>query len=1403
MPIAELFLGALLPVLFERLASRELLNFARGAGIHTLLKKWEKMLIKIDKVLYDAEDRQLTGDPEAKLWLEDLRNLAYDIDDLLDEFATKSAENKSKAEPSTSKARSFLPSCCFGLSPRAIMLDRKMRSKIEDMDNRLQEIITRKDSLNLRENNGQRSAHNRLDKLLPTTHLPEPCFVSREDEKRKILKLLTGEQGDITCADPKVIPIVGMGGVGKTALAQQVFNDTRVTSYFDVKAWTCVSDIFDVLAITKSIIGTTNSNLSCEGKDLNWLQDKLKENLSGKKFLVVLDDVWNENYGNWTTLLKPFQSGAKGSKIILTTRNRGVASLASASPYYLKELSQDACMTLFAFHALGVGNFDRHPHLEELGRKIVEKCKGLPLAVKTLAGLLRTKDSPHEWEAILNSKIWDLPEESNDILPALKLSYLHLPSNMRRCFASCAIFPKDYEIERDELIHWWLGEGLLEGKEGKNHWSTGLRFFNELVSRSLLQKSSSSESLFLMHDLVNDLAKLVAGATHFSSGELEGDQTDASFARHASFIPTNNIVPERFKIYHRMGGLRSFISLRKQSRSSFLPQEVLCDLLLALKHLRVLSLSHYFIREVPDCIGRLRHLGHLNLSHTDIETLPKSVAALYNLEALVLRGCRWLIKLPEGMEKLMNPRFLDITDTPKLGAILHIGNLEGLEMLSMFVVGTENGSRLKELKNLNNLREELCISDLHMVQEATDANVANLCVKKGICRMAMQWSEDFANFRNEQLELEVLDFLRPHRGLENLAISYFGGLQFPPWLGSPSHVNIVCLRLHGCRRAEALPSLGQLYSLKELYIEGLNAVVRVRPDFYGSNSPFPSLITLEFKDMPLWEDWSQCVGTEEAGVLFPRLEHLIIRDCPVLMGRLPSQLSSLAKLEIDSCPRMDASPSIISLPSLKELSFGGCNVGVLKRLVNLTSVTALVIKDVAGLTWLSHGFTSSLVKLEMLEMTSCKELIYMWQDRDVIRDLICLKSLLVQECPGLVSLAAGEEDIELPVNLETMEVASCDNLEKLPSKMHALSSLRDLAIEKCPKLASFPETGIPTSVISLEIRDCEMLQSLPIIGGLSSHPAEPSSSSSSRNNHVDLTSCLQEIRIWRCDSLPASPFSEGRFLPATLKTLDIWRCRGVESLAEINVDRLQSLQKIVIRDCEKLRSLPQGLHTLSHLTVLWLKDCPALELECFPPLPPGISNFRLEGCPKIKALPNQLHRLTCLRDLEIKRCESMTRFPDGGLPPQLQELRVWECGNMKQPVREWLTPLTSLEELSIYGSSIGGGGVGEEEDLVLPLPSSLLRLYIYNMPNLERLSITLPPSLRTLWIFNCPKLRELPKDEDGHGHGLPPSLESLWISRCPILEEGCRKGTGCYWPLIRHIPRVELSDTRTFESITS
>ncbi|XP_039162967.1 putative disease resistance protein RGA3 [Eucalyptus grandis] len=225
----------------------------------------------------------------------------------------------------------------------------------------------------------------------------------------EILQLLIEEEEGINNinAIPKIIPIIGMGGVGKTTLAQQVYHDA---SYFDVKAWACVSNDFDVATITKRILQVI-PGLSREGNDLDQPQEKLWKHLSGKRFLIVLDDVWTEKYEEWTNLLKTFQAGAEGSVIVLTARNLRVASMAGARAYPLKELPEDACLTLLAYHALRAENFDHHTPLKSFGEKIVMKCKGLPLAVKMLGGLLRTDVDSHQWEAISNSRIWDLAKE--------------------------------------------------------------------------------------------------------------------------------------------------------------------------------------------------------------------------------------------------------------------------------------------------------------------------------------------------------------------------------------------------------------------------------------------------------------------------------------------------------------------------------------------------------------------------------------------------------------------------------------------------------------------------------------------------------------------------------------------------------------------------------------------------------------------------------------------------------------------------------------------------------------------------------------------------------------------------------------------------------------------------------
>ncbi|KAK9902516.1 hypothetical protein M0R45_001550 [Rubus argutus] len=313
-----------------------------------------------------------------------------------------------------------------------------------------------------------------------------------------------------------------MGGIGKTTLAQIVYNDARVKEEFDVQAWVCVSDDFDILRITQAVYASITSE-TCVITELDLLQVKLKEALARKKFLIVHDDVWNENYNDWDRLRRPFGFGARGSKILVTTRNEVVATVMGTLPmYHLNHISEEDGWLLFAKHAFKNAHAlgTEHPDLANIGRKIVKKCNGLPLAAKSLGGLLRTELNMEEWEKILESELWEFSEQESSILPALWLSYHYLPSHLKSCFACCSIFPKDYNFTKSELVLLWLAEDLLQPKKNKMVEDVGEDYFNNLVSRSFFQQSSSphnessitkhdliySECSFTMHDLMNDLA---------------------------------------------------------------------------------------------------------------------------------------------------------------------------------------------------------------------------------------------------------------------------------------------------------------------------------------------------------------------------------------------------------------------------------------------------------------------------------------------------------------------------------------------------------------------------------------------------------------------------------------------------------------------------------------------------------------------------------------------------------------------------------------------------------------------------------------------------------------------------------------------------------------------------------
>ncbi|GLT39647.1 hypothetical protein SLA2020_138280 [Shorea laevis] len=1421
--IADAMLSSLFEHIFDRLfASSEFLNFARQEQVLFQLNKWEKLLPKIKAFLDDAEDKQ-TISPAVKLWLSDLKDIIYDAEDIVDEIATEALRRKILGETQMTSADSkvcrFFPNCLTGLNLSSVKFSARMGSKIEDITVRFECIVEQMNVLNLFERSGEGRLERVRDGLRSTSSLVDESRVyGREMDKDEIFhRLMNVEIGDIG-----VVCVVGMGGVGKTTLAQLVYNDEKVENLFELRVWVCISEDFDVVRVTKILLQSVTKG-SCHSKgDLNSLQLRLREELSGKKFLIVLDDVWNENYERWDVLRRPFSAGTAGSKVLVTTRSERVASIMTTGEvYHLQALSDDACVSLFARHALRASNFDGHASLKGIGEEIVKKCKGLPLAAKTLSGLLRGKVNYDEWEDMLRSKIWDIPEERGGIIPALRLSYHHLPSHLKRCFAYCAIFPKDYEFDKNELVLLWMAEGLIQESKGeKQVWDLGLAYFHDLLSRSFFQRSNRNKTLFVMHDLINDLAQFVAGEIcfHFEGNSRDKLQASIEKLRHLSFTRRQYDIFKRFEIFAPVKSLRTFIALQIDTlpwaACCYLSKNVLQELVAELRYLRVLCLSGYRMDKLPYSIGHLQHLRYLDLSYSTIKQLPESVGSLFNLQTFLLHGCKELTELPQGIENLINLLVLDLTDTEKLVEMpLHIGNLKNLQILSKFIVGKDNQFGIKELKDLMHLKGEFCIMGLGNVVDFRDAGHANLMDKQYLDALDLKWSE-FLDYQNEEDEVHVLDMLQPNKNLKELRISFYGGKRFPHWLGDPSFTNVVEVKLHNCSRTMSLPSLGRLPSLKTVSIQGMNRVKEVGFEFYGddllSTKWFPSLEVLCFRNMLEWEFWS---SSQEANVDlgngFPFLRELVIDDCPELTRNLPSYLPSLVKLIISHCPKLEG--SLMSLPSLCELKIEDCNKVQLENIVDLTSLTTLRIQGIKDLSCLPQEMLKSLGALQMFKVSNCTELTSLWKKGTGLKNIASLEHLEIKGCSKFVSLIVNEQG--LPCSLEDMELMNCGNLEKPPLKslqiescpkllsfpeIGCLSTLRhvklkdcaalitlpdwmvmhnckttefllqDLEIEECPSLTSFPRGILPTRLQRLKVRGCRDLQSL--------------TEGIMQNDNSTNMSQLQSLEIVDCPSLTCFP--EG-ILPFSLKTLKISDCSKLEPLLEQLLQNNSSLEYIRMWNCGTLKYLPECLHCLAHLTELIIISCPALISFPKTVLPSTLKTLEIYNCINLKSMPEGMQNLASLQYLTVCDCPSLVTFSKGGLPPQLLFLEVWDCINLKDSMSEWnLDSLTSLTELNIAGAP----NITSFPDENCLLPTGLNLIFIARLNNLVSLSLGLQnlTSLEELEVVDCPKLRHLPRE------GLPATLGRLCIRNCEHLKRKCLKKKGAYSTRIAHIPNVEI-----------
>ncbi|KAL4291887.1 hypothetical protein GQ457_14G006050 [Hibiscus cannabinus] len=891
----------------------------------------------VQSVLQDAESKQVK-DGNVRNWLKKLKDVAYDVDDVLDEW--KSAKLKPMLEKEEKEVEDFplfkkIRRSVSSFSFQTVQYY-NIASKIKIVNQQLDCIANEKDRFKF----GLEKEVEEYQRLITASFIDEEEVYGRFEETTVLVNMLVGENSS-GGSRLDVISIVGMGGVGKTTLAQLVYNRNDVECQFDKRIWICVSDPFDEMRIAKEILEAfKGESPKLVGKD-NILQE-ICSHVLGKKIFLVLDDVWTEDAKKWEQLKNSLKCCSHGSRILITTRKEKVAIImgtTASNLLQLHTLSQEECWSLLSHRGFSGRSREESENLEDIGRKIAEKCQGLPLAANILGGLLRFKRTREQWQSVLDSEIWDIEEAERDLFPPLSLSYYELPLPLKQCISYCSVFPKDMILSKDELIKLWMAQDYLKGVRGEEMEMVGEEYFDELKMRSFFQLFKRDELdsgivKYKMHDLIHDFLQVLVETECLmivSNGfkELEVDLS-CERARHATLI-RKEATPAEPNIYH-FKKLRSLLIDSSyhdtSSLSSYLPK--LFDQLTCLRTLNLTnSLFGNSIEELPDEIGKLVHLRYLNLKNNrKLKELPESLCELCNLQTLNLKWCDSLEELPSGIGKIINLRHLENerTELSLIAMPEGIGRLTNLQTLSVFVAtDSSNASTLGDLQNLMNLRGHLKISGLGAVCDVAEAKKAELRKKEGLRTLILDFTIS-KGLMSERLrrtsDWELLEALQPPPWLEKLEIWCYGSstisLNWMMSLTKLSHVS-----LGSCLNLQSLPPLGKLPSLETLYLGEMSGVKELGVGFLGvkreetsalpssSESPsssaiaFPNLKHLEFFDLKEWEHWRSLTIREAEDIsVMPRLCSLTIGSCPKLR-ELPSyilQNTSLKHLDISQSP---------------------------------------------------------------------------------------------------------------------------------------------------------------------------------------------------------------------------------------------------------------------------------------------------------------------------------------------------------------------------------------------------------------------------------------------------------------------------------------------------------------------
>ncbi|CAI9103146.1 OLC1v1001592C1 [Oldenlandia corymbosa var. corymbosa] len=1110
--VAETLLNMVISLATEKI------NLVRG--VKKELSKLQEQLEMIQAMQIQAHKQPISNQP-VQLWLKKLQSVALDAQIVLEEFGYEVLRQKIEGRK-RDKVRAFFS--CSNPLPFRLRMGQKIKNvqqSIEDVYVQGERIISVQHA-NLA---NSPSTLNELRSRLTSPYVEGSQIVGRDDDVKEVIEMLINTNFE---KDLPVVTIYGMGGQGKTTLAQLVYKHDKVRNSFDETIWVCVAEDFNVTRLLDEICQCA-TNTRSQLTNTSALVERLKGVLTGKKFLLVLDDVWNRDEVEWNNLRNCLlQIGdSNGSRILATTRESKVASTMGTSKYHsLGALSDDQSLELFKKVAFAEGGATETPQLLNIAQRILERCRGLPLAIKTMASLLRSCKTESDWSMIEQSETWSAYPEGDTVLAAIKLSYDHLPSlSLKQCFAYCAIFEKDTVIEKDRLIQLWIAQGLINPSKDEIHLQMediGSIYFDTLLSSSLFQDAEKDicGDIYCckMHDLVHDVASKVSENYCYRVSNWRA--------------VTKRIEASHVSIYSGERGmwknLREFLPLNLRTLylkgyEVDLPE----DLFQSFTRLAALVVEDGGTNKLPKSIGKLKHLRLVDIEGTEITKLPMSFTKLYYLQTLRAHRCR---NIPQRFGNLTNLRHICIEGLS--GSLPELGQLTNLRTIPEFRC---RRYRIEELEHLNNLRGTLIISGLHSGDRQKSAAKSNLSEKPGIKILELHWGKWNKGAINH---VEVMESLKPHPNLKVLKIYNYGNPRFPSWMArendlSSSLCNLLELELKDLVECESLPALGRLPCLKLLKLSRLSKVKRIGEEFYGwSNvdgltdgggsdraeviTVFPALRVLYMEGMRSLEEWS------DACEIIPTTHSTSSMDS-VQVKAFPC----LEKMRIYDVPELSAFPNLGALPSLGVLHIEDCTKLTISNAAyrdrggfeSIQKIRAGIDEDEKNQSESADDHVVSYIHPQQYPFYfPSLQRLTLWDCGELTAPLCSLvgssvKSLTIRCCPrfwpkdlhhliGLEELTLkswgceGDEEL-MPWPYPTISGASDHNLvssltsltldggglpkvKSLPSEIQFLSCLTTLGICGFEGLEILPEwLGNLTSLHGLRLQMCPNLKQLP------------------------------------------------------------------------------------------------------------------------------------------------------------------------------------------------------------------------------------------------------------------------------------------------------------------------------------